>query len=166
MRKAITLLLALMMIGGLITACSTSEATDAPKDTNNISDENPTNNSASVLTVSNCPDLEAVLFSKDASGKDFALNYDGCFVEFEACIFKNEKSSITLDRSITVTGEFNSEGEASGWVIMIGDRTWGANIDESVEKGDVVVIKGRVDAEWTDYYNCLYIEADSLTKKS
>ena len=47
---------------------------------------------------------------------------------------------------------------------MIGDRTLGAKIDESVERGDLVLIKGRVDAEWTKYYNCLYIETESLSK--
>ena len=104
------------------------------------------------------------MFSKEASGQDFAVKHDGAYVEFEACIYKNEKSSITLDRSITVTGEFDAGGEASGWVIMIGNRTWDANIDESVEKGDLVLIKGKVDAEWTEYYNCLYIEADSLCR--
>lgn len=166
MKKAFILLLVLTMIVSFVTACSTSNTTDDPSDASNIPGEDTTKDSESVLTVSNCPDLEAVLFSKEASGKDFTTKYDGCYVEFEACIFKNEKSSITLDRSITVTGEFNTEGEASGWVIKIGDRTWGANIDESVETGDMVVIKGRVDAEWTDYYNCLYIEANSLTKKS
>ena len=77
-----------------------------------------------LLTVENCPDLWAVLYNKEASGEDFAIKYDGRYVEFEACIYKNEVASITLDRTITVTGKFDAEGETSGQVIHIGGL-WG-----------------------------------------
>ena len=165
MKKTILLLLAITILMSTITSCGSSNEiieSDKPIEQTNVSEFEESE--SSVLTVDNCPELEAVLFSKEASGEEFAVKYDGAYVEFKACIYENEKSSITLDRSITVTGEFNVAGEASGWVIMIGNRTWGANIDESVEKGDLVLVKGRVDAEWTEYYNCLYIEADSLSR--
>jgi len=165
MKKIFLLLLAIAIQMSTITSCGSSDElieSDKPVEETNVSTSEESN--STILTIDNCPELKAVLFSKEASGEDFAIKYDGAYVEFEACIFENEKSSITLDRSITVTGEFNTEGEASGWVIMIGNRTWGANIDESVEKGDLVLVKGRVDAEWTEYYNCLYIEANSLIK--
>lgn len=165
MKKRVMLLLVMAILMSTVTACGLDEDTnksDSPKEVNDKSQFEE--NNSSILTIDTCPDLEAVLFSKEASGEEFASKYDGASVEFNACIYKNEKSSITLDRSITVTGEFNEAGEASGWVIKIGNRTWGANIDESVEKGDLVLVRGTVSAEWTQYYNCLYIEADSLTR--
>ena len=165
MKKMLLLLLTIAILASSMSSCGSSD--EIVEDNKTIEETSVTTsgeNESTILTIDNCPELEAVLFSKEASGEDFAIKYDGAYVEFEACIFKNEKSSITLDRSITVTGEFDAEGEASGWVIKIGNRTWGANIDESVEKGDVVLIKGRVDAEWTVYYNCLYSEADSLSR--
>lgn len=166
MKKNFILLLILAILMSITTACnSNDEPIQTDEKIEESGDSESKEDESSVLTIENCPDLEAVLFSKDASGEDFARKYDGCYTEFEATIFKNEKSSITLDRTITVTGKFNAEGEASGWVINIGNRTWGANIDESVEKGDLVIVKGKVDLEWTEYYNCLYIETESLSRK-
>lgn len=148
-----------------ITSCGSNNEIVEPNRQNeatNVSESGE--NKSSVLTIENCPELEAVLFSKETSGEEFAIKYDGAYVEFEACIYENEKSTITLDRSITVTGELDAEGKTSGWVIKIGNRTWEASIDESVEKGDLVLVKGHVDAKWTEYYNCLYIETYSLNK--
>ena len=157
MKKTIILLLLLTILASLLTACDFGSS-DIP------SGSEIKSGGSEALTVENCPDLEAILFSKEASADDFAIKYDGCYVEFEACIYKNEKSSSTLDRTITVTGEISAEGETSGWVIKIGDRTLQPDIDDSVVKGDLVLVKGKVDADWTDYYNCLYIETTSLRK--
>ena len=117
------------MLMSVMIACDLNE--DTTKSAESKEDE------SSVLTVDNCPDLEAVLYSKEASGKDFAKKYDGCRVRFEATVFGINDA---------VSGVY-------------------ANIDESVEMGDLVIIEGVVDESWTDYYNCLYIETESLSKK-
>ena len=49
-----------------------------------------------------------------------------------------------------------------GHVIRISGRTWGSNIDESVEVGKLVTVIGKIDFSWAEYYGCIYAETCEL----
>lgn len=125
-----------------------------------------------ILTVENCPDLLTVLTSKDIDYMTFANKYDGRYVEFNAYVTSHTTYDGGTSHIINVTGgDYNGETELGhydaefydGLIIRIGDRTWGNNINESVEEGDNVLVSGRIDASWCEYYKMLYIECRNLS---
>lgn len=120
-------------------------------------------NEAPMLTVDNCPDLKVALYSTDLDFKTFITEYDGKYVEFDAYIY--EHTSSYIEHIIDVAaGDGSTEG-ATGWIVRIGDRTLGHNIDTSVMKGDLVKVSGRIDASWSEFYNKLYVECLVLNKR-
>ncbi len=127
-----------------------------------------------LLTVENCPDLLTILTSKDMSYITFCNTYDGHYVRFDAYVVDHLTYDGGTSHIIDVTGgdydgitelDAYDSSTFAGLIIRIGDRTWGNSIDESVEIGDHVSVSGKIDASWADYYDCMYVETMSLSKR-
>ena len=127
-----------------------------------------------LLTVDNCPDLITVLTSKDMDYTTFANKYDGQYVEFEAYVTTHSTYDGGTSHIIDVTGgDYDGVSEVghyddeyyNGLIIRVGDRTYGNDIDESVEEGENVTVSGKIDASWCEYYEQLYIECLYLSKR-
>lgn len=127
-----------------------------------------------LLTIENCPDLVTVLTSKDIDYTTFCNTYDGRYVEFEAYVTNHITYDGGTSHIIDVTGgDYDGVSELGhydeeyykGLVIRIGDRTWGNNIDKSVEEGQNVTVSGKIDASWCEYYKQLYVECQDLSKR-
>lgn len=110
-------------------------------------------NESPMLTIENCEDLKKVLDGTTNSVYDFIEKYDGQYVTFEAVVCEHLTYWGETEHIINVKGE-NSNGIA----IRIGNRTWGHHIDETVEIGDKVIVKGKFDKSQTEYYKTLYVE--------
>lgn len=117
-------------------------------------------NESPMLTVDNCPDLVTVLTSEEMDYMTFAEKYDGQYVEFEAIV----SSHISYDGGTSHIIDVMGNRDSKGLVIRIGDNTWGNSIDESVEEGDEVVVRGKIDLSWCEYYNQLYVETEDLNR--
>ena len=127
-----------------------------------------------LLTIENCSDLVTILTSKDMDYMSFANKYDGRYVEFEAYVTSHTTYDGGTSHIINVTGgDYDGTSELghydeeyyNGLVIRIGDRTMGNSIDESVEEGQNVTVSGKIDASWCEYYEQLYVECQSLSKR-
>lgn len=127
-----------------------------------------------VLNIENCPDLFTVLTSKNIDYMSFANSYDGRYVEFEAYVTSHTTYDGGTSHIINVTGgDYDGTSELghydeeyyNGLVIRVGDRTWGNDIDKSVEEGENVIISGKIDASWSEYFKQLYVECQSLSKR-
>lgn len=131
-------------------------------------------NEAPLLTIENCPDLVTVLTSKDMSYLTFANEYDGRYVEFDAYVSYHDTYDGGTSHIISVLGgnydgvsEIGSPDSSvySSVSIRIGDRTWGNDINTSVELGDAVRVSGKIDESWSEYYNELYVETLTLSRR-
>lgn len=123
-----------------------------------------------LLTIENCTDLITVLTSKEMDYMIFCNKYDGRYVEFDAYIV----SHITYDGGTShiidlAGGDYDGQTELpssiAGHYVRIGDRTWENSIDKDVEVGDHVIVSGRIDASWADYFKCLYVETMDLRRR-
>ena len=112
-----------------------------------------------LMTIDNSEDLKKVLNGKIKSYEDFAKKYDGRYVEFKAIVHDHHSLYDTMDM-IYVVGE-----NKNGLIIQIGDNAYGNNIDLSVEKGDKVIVRGRISKSDSDYYKNLYVETLDLIKQ-
>lgn len=122
-------------------------------------------NERPLLTIDNCPDLLDILSSRETEYMDFATKYDGYYIEFDGYVAGHTTHTGGTDHIIDVAwGEYREDG-ALGYVLRAGDRTWGNSIDKSVEKGDSVLVSGRIDASWSEYYHRLYVECLILRKQ-
>ncbi len=124
-------------------------------------------NESPKLTIENCPDLLTVLTSKDMSFSSFCTKYDGRYVEFDAYVVEHIIYDGGTSHIIDVAGgdydqktNLNAYDPSTynGLIIRIGDRTWGNNINESVEVGDHVIVRGRIDLSWAEYFKIMYVE--------
>ncbi|MBE7021272.1 MAG: hypothetical protein E7411_07585 [Ruminococcaceae bacterium] len=122
-------------------------------------------NEIPLLTIDNCPDLKTALYSTDIDYMTFANKYDGRYVEFDAYVYDHITYMGDTSHIIDVAGGDGSSEGAPGLIVRIGDRTWGSDIDESVEKGDLVKVSGRIDASQCEYYKHLYVECRILEQK-
>lgn len=122
-------------------------------------------NEEPLLTVDNCEDLVTVLNSTDMDYMTFANKYDGRYVEFNAYVYDHSTYDGGTSHIIDVAGGDKVSDKALGLIIRIGDRTWGNSIDESVEKGQLVVVSGKIDASWCEYYKQLYVECEELKRR-
>ena len=123
-----------------------------------------------LLTIENCPDLVTVLTSKDMSYTSFCTKYDGRYIEFDAYVVGHLTYDGGTSHVISVTGgdydgKTDEPSNYKGLVIHIGNRTWGSNIDESVQVGDNVKVRGRINLSWAEYYKCLYVETMKLSRR-
>lgn len=112
-----------------------------------------------MLTVDNCEELKNILNGTVTSYEEFIELYDGRYVGFEAVVSEHIIYMGDTEHIIEVKGE-NSDGV----IIRIGNRTWGHHIDETVEIGDKVVVKGKFDKSWTEYFKTLYVETFDLRR--
>lgn len=126
------------------------------------------------LTVENCPDLVTALTSQDMSYTAFAEKYDGRYVKFNGYVTYHITYNAGIDHIIMVTGGdydgslelgHSDDGYYKGLNIYIGDRTMNSSIDKSVEEGEPVTISGMVDADWSEYYENLYVETICLSRR-
>ena len=124
-----------------------------------------------LLTVDNCPDLVSVLTGKNMSYMTFCEKYDGQYVEFEAHVVGHLTYDGGTSHVIDVAGgDYDGQTEIdafdsstyAGLIIRIGDRTESNSINENVEVGDNVLVSGRIDASWAEYYKCMYVETMEL----
>lgn len=78
-------------------------------------------------------------------------------MEFEAYVLGNAPLSPYTENIINVneTDVISEEHDTFGWGIRIGMRTLLPDIDESVERGDHVIVRGKVSAKWTEYYDII-----------
>ncbi len=120
-------------------------------------------NEAPLLNVDNCPDLVTILTSQDMDYLTFAEKYDGKYVEFDAYVTTITK----YEHIIQVTGgKYDGKTELGhydqeyykGLIIQIGDRSWDCYINPDLEEGDNVTVSGRIDADYSHYFDQLYIE--------
>ena len=123
-----------------------------------------------ILTIENCPDLVTVLTSKDMSYTSFCTKYDGRYVEFDAYVVGHLTYDGGTSHVISVAGgdydgKTDEPSQYKGLVVHIGDRTWGSDIDESVQVGDHVKVRGRINLSWAEYYKCLYVETMELSRR-
>ena len=127
-----------------------------------------------VMTIDNSPDLVKILTSKDISYMSFANSYDGRYVEFDAYVTEHLTYDGGTSHIIEVTGgDYDGIREIDpynpecfdGLIIRIGDRSLFPSINESVQAGDNVRVVGTIDAEWSDFFNCLYVETMSLQRR-
>ena len=127
-----------------------------------------------VLTIENCPDLATVLTSQDMSYTAFAEKYDGRYVKFNGYVTYHITYNAGIDHIIMVTGgDYDGslelghidDGYYKGLNIYIGNRTMNSSINKSVEEGDPVIISGMVDADWSEYYENLYVETLCLSSR-
>ena len=116
------------------------------------------------LTIDECPELaEVLLGSKNDELMDymtFANKYDGKYVRFDACVYSHSTYDGGTSHVITVVG--GDDASSDGYIIHIGNRTWGNQIDESVEEGQLVRVYGKIDASWCEYWKTVYIETKAL----
>ena len=127
-----------------------------------------------VLNIDNCPELSTVLTSKINSYMSFCEKYDGRYVEFDGYVINHLTYDGGTSHIIEVTGG-NYDGNIEidgfnphtyqGMNIRIGDRTWGNEINKSVDVGDHVTVVGKIDASWAEYYECVYIETMELSRR-
>ena len=118
-----------------------------------------------MLTIDNCPDLKTALYTTDLSYTSFASEYDGRYVEFEGYVHSHTTYDGGTSHIIDVAAGNASDKDAPGLIVRIGDRTWGNNINESVEEGDLVIVSGKIDESWCDYYNQFYVECQVLERR-
>lgn len=117
-----------------------------------------------LLTTDNCPELSLILENRtEINAEEFVNNYDGRYVEFNAYV-SYHTYEYTI-RIIQVRGGDYSSNNTSGYQIYIGDRDWDAEIDTSVEVGDNVLVSGKIDASWTEYYGTVYVQTLLLCKR-
>lgn len=117
-------------------------------------------NEIPMLTVDNCEDLNTILTSTDISYSSFCKRYDERYVEFEAVVTEH----LTYDAGTSHIIDVKGIGK-KGLEIRIGDRTLENSIDESVEIGDTVLVRGKISNRWAKYYKELYVETSLLKKK-
>ena len=104
----------------------------------------------------------------------FCEKYDGQYVEFNAYVTTHSEYNGGTSHIIDVTGgDYGSNKEVGhyddeyyeGLIIRVGDRNWNNDIDNSVEEGDNVLVSGKIDASWAEYFKCLYVETLILQKR-
>ena len=131
-------------------------------------------NESPKLTIDNCPDLVTVLTSKDMSYTSFCTKYDGRYVEFDAYVIGHLTYDGGTSHIIDVAGgDYDGKTKIdafdpstyNGLIIRIGDCTWGNSINESVEVGDHVTVRGRIDLSWAEYYKCMYVETMEMSRR-
>ena len=122
-----------------------------------------------MLTVESCSDIATILTSKDIDYLAFAEKYDGKYVEIDGYVITHSTYDGGTSHIIEVVGgdyidgsEVGYLGDYDGLIIRIGNRTHGNMINEFVEVGDNVKIKGRVDLSWSEFHKNLYIETRYL----
>lgn len=118
-----------------------------------------------ILTIDNCPDLVTILTSKDMGYMTFCKEYDGRYVRFEAYVNSHTTYDGGTSHIISVAGGDYSADGAAGLIIHIGDRSWGNQINYGVDEGDPIIVSGRIDASWAEYYKCVYVETMDLSRR-
>ncbi len=123
------------------------------------------------LTINNCPDLQMILSTKSMNYISFCTAYDGRLVEFDAYVIGHSVYDGGTSHIIDVAGgdpdeksEINVYDESTykGLAIRIGDRTFNNKINENVEVGDLVKVKGKINLSWAKFYKCVYVETIEL----
>lgn len=116
--------------------------------------------SPELMTPENSEDLQTILSSSSISYTSFCKSYDERYVEFEAVVVEHLTYDGGTSHIIDVKGP-NQEG----LLIRIGDRTWGNDIDLSVQPGDSVIVSGQISNRWAEYFKQVYVETITLKKK-
>ncbi len=112
------------------------------------------------LTPSSCPELaQMVECSNDYLA--FAEKYDGRYVSFDAYV-SYQLTTFTNDYIIMVSGENYDENQSHDWTIYVGDRTWNNNVQGATPVGTKVHVEGRIDLDYSKYYDQLYVEGMKL----
>lgn len=117
-------------------------------------------NESPTLTVDSCPDLARMVECAD-DYLDFAEEYDGRYVSFDAYV-SYQLTTFTNDYIIMVSGENYEENQSHDWTIYIGDRTWDNAVQGSTPVGTRVHVEGRIDLDFSEYYDQLYVEGLKL----
>lgn len=117
-------------------------------------------NESPTLTVDSCPDLARMVECAD-DYLGFAEEYDGRYVSFDACV-SYQLTTFTNDYIIMVSGENYEENQSHDWTIYIGDRTWDNAVQGSTPVGTTVHVEGRIDLDFSEYYDQLYVEGLKL----
>lgn len=113
-----------------------------------------------ILTPSSCPELaQMVECSNDYLA--FAEKYDGRYVSFDAYV-SYQLTTFTNDYIIMVSGENYDENQSHDWTIYVGDRTWNNNVQGATPVGTKVHVEGRIDLDYSKYYDQLYVEGMKL----
>lgn len=118
-------------------------------------------NESPMLIVDTCPDF-AYQLEGSSLYESFASEYDGRYISFDAYVSYQLSSEITLDSIINVSGENYEYNQMNGIDIRIGDRTYGVELNMGLPVGTRVHVEGRIDLDWTEYYDQLYIEGLKL----
>lgn len=117
-------------------------------------------NEQPTLTVESCPDLGRMVECAD-DYLTFAEEYDGKYVAFDAYV-SYQLTSFTNDNIIMVSGENYDENQSHDWTIYIGNRTWDNTVQGGTPVGTRVHVEGRVDLDYSKYYDQLYLEGMTL----
>ena len=117
-------------------------------------------NESPTLTVDSCPDLARMVDCADEY-LGFAEEYDGKYVSFDAYV-SYQLTTFTNDHIIMVSGENYEENQSHDWTIYIGDRAWDSAVQGSTPVGTRVHVEGRIDLDFGEYYDQLYVEGLKL----
>lgn len=117
-------------------------------------------NESPALTVDSCPDLERMVECAD-DYLGFAEEYDGRYVSFDAYV-SYQLTTFTNDYIIMVSGENYEENQSHDRTIYIGNRTWNNAVQGSTPVGTRVHVEGRIDLDFSEYYDQLYVEGLKL----
>lgn len=115
-------------------------------------------NEKPMLTTGNSPELAAMV--ECADGYDaFAEEYDGYYASFDAVVSFQYSSSTTLSDILMVSGGNYETNQMNDWTIYIGDRSSrGDALDMTLPVGTPVHVEGRIDLDWSRYFDQLYVE--------
>lgn len=117
-------------------------------------------NEQPALTVDSCPDLAHMIECGD-DYLAFAEEYDGKYVSFDGYV-SYQLTTFTNDNIIMVSGENYAENQSHDWTIYIGDRSWDSAVQGTVPVGTRVHVEGRIDLDYSKYYDQLYVEGMKL----
>lgn len=117
-------------------------------------------NEQPVLTVDSCPDLAQMIERAD-DYLGFAEEYDGKYVAFDAYV-SYQLTTFANDYIIMVSGEDYEENQSHDWTIYIGDRSWDSVVQGATPVGTKVHVEGRIDLDYSEYYDQLYVEGMKL----
>ena len=112
-------------------------------------------NEKPMLTVDNCADLDAVLNNEVESYDEFTEKYDEWYVEFKADVTQNFYSELSGRSIVVVSGACRS---------IILNEAFDGKIDTSVNEGDQVIIRGKINGRKSKLYNGIYVDTLVLEK--
>lgn len=116
-----------------------------------------TYNNSPAITVENCEDLYKLTTSNEIDYREFAKKYDGRYIILKAHITTYLEYSGGLGRVIDVAeGPYIYE-EPTFTSFRI-DEAMYAQVEDSYIVGQNVLVKGKINDYYTDYYNSIVID--------